>query len=351
MCKDRPMKKLLLLMLAMAFALGGCAMTMERSVQPIPEIQWPAAPQRARIRFVKAITSPEDMQIRPGVFRRFLDFLSGRPKVSMVNPYGMETDARGRLFVVDTFLRAVHVFDPIRNRHYLFPGGKTAFLSPIDIALDESRGHIYVSDSKQAVIKIFSSQGKKLVGEIGRGVLERPTGIAVNAETDELLVVDTLAANIVRYGLRDGQFKGLFGGTGDTAGRLHFPTNISLGRDGTILVSDSLNFRVQLFSRQGRFLKAFGGVGEHPGSFSRPKGIAADSDGNIYVVDNLFDNVQIFDRNGRLLLAFGDHGSAFGQFWLPSGIFIDANDRIYVADSYNKRIQVFQYIKADGGPK
>lgn len=340
--------KLILLAAVVLSICNGCAGTAGPGVQARPALVWPKSPEKARIKFVLSVTTPEDLDIRPGLWRRFFNYLSGHTDIPMVTPYGVEADADGRLYVVDTFLRAVHVFDPKANKHYLFPAKDNAFLSPIDIAVDRAGGYLYVTDSKLGVVKIFKGAGRKFVGEIGHGVLARPTGIAIHAQKGELLVVDTLASNIVRYGLHDHNFKGLFGGTGSEQGRLHYPTNIFVAADGTILVTDSLNFRVQLFSGEGRFLKELGSVGDNPGYFSRPKGVATDSDGHIYVVDNLFDNVQIFDRAGRLLLAFGQRGSDDGQFWLPSGIFIDPQDRIYVSDAYNKRIQIFQYIKENG---
>ena len=127
-----------------------------------------------------------------------------------------------------------------------------------------------------------------------------------------------------------------------------FPTDIFVSQDGRIFVSDSLNFRVQIFTPDGKFLNTFGIAGTGPGFFSRPKGIAVDSEGNIYVVDALFDNVQIFDERGNLLMDFGSIGENYGEFWLPSGIFIDDNDMIYVSDTYNKRVQIFRYLKEDG---
>lgn len=347
---QRPTAQVLFTVIALCIS-SGCIGRADHGVQARPDIVWPKAPEKPRIRFLMAVAKPEDLQIRPGLWRRFFDYLSGRATIPMVTPYGVESDNGGRLYVVDTYLKAVHVFDPAANNHYLFPARDNTFLSPIDIAVDPAGGTLYVSDSKLAVVKIFNNRGRKLVGEIGRGVLVRPTGIAIHPGNDELLVVDTLAANIVRFGLHDHEFKGIFGSTGNARGRLHYPTNIFVAADGTILVSDSLNFRVQLFSAQGEFLKEFGSVGDNPGYFSRPKGVAADSDGHIYVVDNLFDNVQIFDSAGRLLLAFGEHGSDEGQFWLPSGIFIDSRDRIYVADAYNKRIQIFQYFKDNGASR
>jgi DNA-binding beta-propeller fold protein YncE len=341
--------RLLPVILAAVFLLGAGACVKDTHVTEVslPEIVWPKPPEIPRIRFVAAVSKPEDLQIRPGMFRRFLDYLTGKTEVPIVAPYGVATDSAGRLYVVDTFLRTVHVFDLKGGAYYLFPSDKAKFVSPIDIAIENASGSIYVSDSKEGVVKIFTDAGKHFAGEIGKGILARPTGVAVNDKTSELLVVDTLKACIFRFDPADGKLKGKFGGNGKAEGELNFPTNICVNSDGIIFASDSLNFRIQEFTSEGKFLRAFGSIGTGPGHFSRPKGVAVDSDGNIYVVDGLFDNVQIFDREFRLLMAFGRPGNGYGEFWLPTGIFIDPNDRIYVSDSYNKRVQIFQYLKGN----
>jgi DNA-binding beta-propeller fold protein YncE len=356
---DRIMKNLgrviriAIIMLAVAAFLGpgGCAKSVDQVRKPLPDILWPGPPEKPRIQFVDAVSKPEDIQIKPGLFKRFFRYLIGKEETSMVAPYGVETDVSGRLYVADTFLRTVHVFDVRKNAYYLFPADKAKFVSPIDIAVDHARGKIYVSDSKQGMVKVFEKAGKKFVGEIGKGILQRPTGITVNEKTSELLVVDTRSGHIFRYDLTDHRLKGKFGGSGTADGKLNYPTNICVAEDGIILVSDSLNFRVQTFSPEGRFLGKFGSIGDSPGYFSRPRGVAADSDGNIYVVDGLFDNVQIFDKEFRLLMAFGEPGHGYGEFWLPSGIYIDKDDLIYVSDSHNKRVQIFQYLKGDASLK
>jgi len=341
--------RILPIILAVIIFLGPAACVKDTNIakESLPEIVWPKPPEVPRIRYVAAVSKPQDLQIRSGVFRRFMDYLSGKTEVPMVAPYGVETDSAGRLYVVDTFLRTVHVFDVKDSAYYSLPSGKANLISPIDIAIENAKGSIYVSDSKEGVVKIFKDAGKNFAGEIGKGILARPTGIAVNEKTSELLVVDTLNATIFRFDLADRKLKGKFGGSGKAEGELNFPTNICVNSDGIIFASDSLNFRIQEFTPDGKFLRAFGSIGTGPGHFSRPKGVAVDSDGNIYVVDSLFDNVQIFDRESRLLMAFGGPGSGYGEFWLPTGIFIDANDRIYVSDSYNKRVQIFQYLKGN----
>jgi len=329
------------------FLIQGCVKQVGEQREPLPEIVWPQPPEKAKIRFVNAVSRPEDLQIKSTAFRRFMDYFTGKTDMEMVSPYGVATDSAGRLYVVDTALKTVHVFDVSAVEYYTFATKDSSLVSPIDIAIDDKKGYIYVSDSGEKTVKIFKDRGRVFEGEIGKGVFERPTGVAINEKTSELLVVDTLNATILRYDLNNNVFKGILGGDGPAEGKFHFPTNIYVTKDGMILVSDSLNFRVQMFSPEGIFLRMFGSEGDQAGYFTRPRGVASDSNGNIYVVDALFDNIQIFDNLGRLLMAFGSHGKGYGEFWLPTGIFIDQNDTIYVSDSYNKRIQIFEYLKGD----
>ena len=182
------------------------------------------------------------------------------------------------------------------------------------------------------------------------GQLSRPTGLALRADSNELLVVDTLASEIVVFDIGNFNVTRRAGRNGQERDALHYPTNIALSPDGDLYITDALNFRIQILSADLGFEDQFGEAGDGPGFFSRPKGVAVDSDHNIYVVDALFDNVQVFNRNGELLMAFGTSGHAAGEFWLPNDIFIDSNDQIYVSDSYNSRVQVFQYHSMGGQP-
>jgi DNA-binding beta-propeller fold protein YncE len=311
-----------------------------------PDIYWKSPMGGNRIEFVKAISKPEDLNIHPGILKRLANYIVGRATAAIVSPYGIATDSQDRLYVVDTFLKRVHVFDAERNQYFFFPADRTMLASPIGIAIDQG-GIVYITDSKKGLVYIFKDNGKTFLSTIGSGIFKRPTGIAINPKTSELLVVDTLLSRVFRFDLSNRLPKGSFGTDGATAGMFHYPTNIFVTLTGDIIVSDALNFRVQVFSPEGRFLFTFGRIGDEPGTFSRPKGVAADSDGNIYVVDALLDNIQVFDKRGRLLMAFGEHGRRYGEFWLPTGIYIDNNDLIYVSDSSNQRVQIFKYLRED----
>lgn len=314
-----------------------------------PELFWPAPPDARRIVFKNTVSGPGDLDIHPGFLTKVFRYLGGVPETAIVSPSGICRDAEGRLYVVDTSLGRVHVFDARGNRYGIFPSGDNSLISPVGIAVDGGSGFIFVSDSKSGVVKVFADAGKRFVSDLGGGIFKRPTGIAVNRSTSELLVVDTLQARVFRFDLAALTLKDSFGGSGSADGRFHYPTLVSVTPSGRIIVSDSLNFRVQVFSPEGRYLFKIGGAGNTPGTFSRPKGVAADSDSNIYVADALFDNVQVFDDRGRLLMAFGGHGAAAGAFALPTGMYIDADDVIFVSDSGNHRIQMFQYLKEENG--
>jgi DNA-binding beta-propeller fold protein YncE len=327
----------------------GCFKEIVETRETLPDIVWPGPPEVARIRFVNSISKPDDLNIRESLSVKLWNFFKGKVKTSIIKPYGLISDNKGRLYVVDNFRQLVHVFNSRDNEYYVFPDKETTFVSPISITIDK-KGIIYVSDSSEGVVKAFADHGKTFLRDIGRELLMRPTGLAYNSKSDELLVVDTKYSQIVRFSTDDFRHRGMFGSMGVATGSFNNPTNIFTDSSGQVYITDSLNFRIQIFTHNGKFIRSFGKNGDSPGYFARPKGVAVDSDGNIYVVDALFDNVQIFNKMGELLMDFGKPGNAYGEFWLPTSMYIDAQDRIYVSDSYNKRVQVFQYMNIDETP-
>ncbi len=334
--------------------LAACAQQGPITETPAVDLVWPAPPATPRIRFLYTLSQPGDVDINPGFFRRMAEVFRGSGPNDIRNPYGLALDAEGRMFIVDNHYQAIHVYDPTKNKYFRFPKRSVDdFRNPVGIALG-SGGNIFVSDSVAGRVHVFADLGREYAGSIGSGQLQRPTGVAVNHVTGELLVVDTLASQLMVYDEGSLRFKRAVGennGTADGAPTFHYPTHITVAGDGQVYVTDSLNFRIQVLDPKLKPIGSFGISGDAPGNFSRPKGVATDSDGHVYVIDALFDNVQIFDDEGDLLLAFGGPGNAPGKFWLPNAIFIDPADRIYVSDAYNKRVQVFQYLRQEENPE
>jgi sugar lactone lactonase YvrE len=290
--------------------------------------------------FVRYISGPADIGVKPPFFSRLADWITGvgREKDRLGKPFGLALDDAGNLLVTDTGADAVCSLDLSRKKWTRWEAaGKTRFQSPVAVARHGPT--IFVADSALGKVLAFDEKGKpqfEITNE-----LERPSGLALAG--DRLLVADSQRHQVVLYDL-GGKFISKFGRRGTGPGEFNFPTHVSVDAAGLIYVTDSLNDRIQVFDANGRFQRSFGSVGDGPGHFSRPKGIAVDRSGHVYVVDAVFDNVQVFDGQGRLLMNWGESGPAPGEFWLPNAIVISSKNEIYVADSYNHRIQVFSYI-------
>ena len=306
---------------------------------------WPEPPERARIRFIKAVASPADLGIQPSFWERLGELVAGKAEAWMIRPTGIAV--RGEvLYVADPGAQALWILDGTAGRFKEIRGPKEQRLaSPVAVALGRE-GKIYVADSYLRRVLIFDPKSA-LAGFMESPAFERPAGVAYDEVVDRLYVADSAAHRIWVFS-GQGVAQGEIGGRGSEDGHFNYPTHVALDRAGNLYVTDSLGFRIQMFGRDKRFLSAFGRHGDASGDFAAPKGLGVDSEGHVYVVDALFDAVQVFDRTGQFLLGFGQRGLGPGRFWLPGGLFIDEKDRIYVADSYNQRVQIFQYLAGGG---
>jgi 6-bladed beta-propeller len=313
--------------------------------EALPELTWPAPPSRPRIRFVRSVSGPAELGIRPSFWERVGGVLAGRDPEAFVRPAGVASRDEV-LYVADPGGPALWILDARagRSRRVTDVGGQR-LISPVAVTLAPG-GQIFLADS--ALDRVFRLEGtgnvSALVTDPG---LRRPVGLAYDATRDRLYVADSAEHRVFVF-TATGQLVAQIGQRGTEPGEFNFPTHLAVTPDGSLLVTDALGYRVQRFAPAGQLLGHFGRQGDTAGDFASPKGVALDSEGHIYVVDALFDAIQIFDRSGQYLLGFGERGMGRGQFWLPGGLFIDAQDRIYVGDSYNKRIQVFQYLRGDG---
>lgn len=304
---------------------------------------WPAPPEAPRIAFVNSMSKLSDFGVRPSIWMRMLDLLTGlgSAKYGFVRPFGLGVDRRGNLCMADPGSGTVYLFDKERKRVKSWQGiGDVEFVSPV--AVVKRKDIVVVADSELQKVIAFDESGKQkfIIGE----PLERPVGLAVLG--DLLMVVDAGAHDIKIFNF-EGRYLFDFGERGTADGKLNYPTHITVGIDGLVYVVDSMNQRVQVFDAVGGLQAVIGSVGDGSGHFSRPKGVAVDRLGHVYVVDAAFENIQVFDGSGRFLLDWGSAGKDAGEFWLPAGIAIDGENRIFVADAFNRRIQVFKYVGAD----
>ena len=300
---------------------------------------WPKPPERARIRYMRSVYGPQDWGIQRSFLRRLADAFTGGGEELFVRP-GAVAERDGVLYVADAGAQALWILDTPRARYMrLTQAGDATLVSPVALAV-RADGSVFVADTALKKIFLFDRTGVT-IRTFAAQALERPAALAWDEAVQRLYVLDSVKHRISVFDATGTLMRHIGeGGSGDA--QFNHPTHIALDAAGMLIVTDALNFRIQVLDRDGRLVRKFGQAGDGTGDFAAPKGVAVDSAGNVHVVDALFDAVQIFNPQGRLLLAYGERGTQRGQFSLPGGIFITPADRIYVADSYNRRVQIFQ---------
>ena len=303
--------------LLVSAALVGCAVApSEKKPAPAATTFYPLAPEPPRIQHLATFTGERDFDANRSDFAKFVAGEAAGQQMQQV--YGVAL-AGGRLYAVDTKGAGVAIFDLVEQKFSVFTGsGGGRMKSPINLTIDAD-GTKYVTDTGREQVLVYD-RDNRYVGAFGEPHQFRPVDTAVVGE--RLYVVDIQHHEVQVLDKRSGRLLFKFGQPGSKQGDLFHPTNIAVGPNGDIFVTETSNFRVQRFTAEGKSLRVYGQVGDRPGSFARPKGLAIDRVGRIYVGDAAFQNVQVFENDGRLLMAFGQPKEGEGLS-LPAGVAID----------------------------
>lgn len=273
-----------------------------------------------------------------------LDIIAGpeAPKV-LDRPQSGTVDNKGRVFVSDIGRGAVFMFDEKVPEVKVWTKAEDIidFVNPVGIALGP-QDQIFVADAELGLVARLLPSGETLPS-IGRNHLQRPNGVAYEAESAKLYVADTGSHQIKIFNL-EGILLAELGSRGDGPGEFNYPTHIAVAHH-KLYVSDTMNARVQVFStRTGNYLATIAKRGVYVGNLARPKGVAVDTEENVYVVESYHDYLLIYNRQGEFLMPLGGSGFDGGKFHLPSGVWVDSRNRVYVADMLNSRVAVFQFL-------
>jgi len=301
-------------------------------------MQWPPAPNPAKASYQGEIKGFKQ------IGRSLMNLLTGRiNEAAILKPVAIAVGVDGRMAIADMQRKGVHYYVPSTQKYdFLYKAQKTNLQSPVGLCFDNDQ-FLYVSDSVLGQILVFDTQGKctKIIDYAGKTPLDRPTGLAFDRANNLLYVADTRMHMVHVYDAHKGYLKTI-GNRGAENEEFNFPTHIGLDNQGRLLVNDTMNFKLKIFDSNNEFVRAFGRHGDGSGDFAMSKGVAVDNWGIIYVVDALFDNIQLFNEEGEFLLTIGGRGQGIAEFWLPTGLFIDQENRLYICDTYNHRIQIFQ---------
>ncbi len=254
------------------------------------------------------------------------------------------------LFVADTHEHRVMVYrvsrDPARPRgeelvasfgRYGRADGEFVFLTDVAVETDEGGGavrRLYVSEyGGNDRVSVFTREGDNTpaggtyafafsFGRFGSGAgpdpveFSRPQSLAFDHATRELIVCDSCNHRIGRF-TPEGRLIAWMGnpvGAGREPGEFDTPYGLALLGDGTALVSEYTNCRVQRIElATGACVGVGGAPGRGPGLLGSPWGVAA-SGSRGFVLDSMGNRVQRFDvgdlarPRGTRLAARGSDG-------------------------------------------
>ena len=172
---------------------------------------------------------------------------------------------------------------------------------PLTPALSPSEGERENYSPASAVtneVRFLSVIGK---AGTGTGEFNRAEGICVDAQ-DQVYVADSCNHRIQIFS-SDGKFIREYGKPGSGLGELSYPYDIAVDAKGNQFVCEFGNSRIQVFDANNQPVEIIGGPGAAPGQFANPWGVALDSRGNLYVADALNHRVQKLIRREPLRTA------------------------------------------------
>jgi DNA-binding beta-propeller fold protein YncE len=213
------------------------------------------------------------------------------PQTDLGKPKGMGRDKSGDIIVIEPHYQRVNHFAPdgALVEQWGVHGTNVGQLTLPRGAAVNSRGDIFLTEYTVVDrVQGFSAKEHRPLVCFGRpgtgpGEFNRAEGIAIDS-TDRIYVADSCNHRIQVFSA-DGKWLQSFGKAGRGLGELSYPVDVQIDRQGRRYVCEYGNNRIQVFDANNQPLEIIGGPGAKPGQFSSPWGIALDSRDNLYVAD------------------------------------------------------------------
>lgn len=304
---------------------------------------------------VLAVTeaAAENIDIKDKVYLGVYGWSKGEP---FKNPSGVFFNSRrSELYVADSGNHQILIFSALgapvaKIRHYVDgkePGDSKPG-EPKQVVVN-SRGDILCVDSLARYLDVMDYRGRSVEriypGDLLKMERNSVSCTAVAIDSADNIYIGTGGEEATVLVLDSSlRFVRRIGKKGDGQEMFRSITGIWVDQTGKIYVTDALGEPcVQVFSSQGKFLFGIGAHSVGPNNFSLPSGVVTDDLGNIYVLDNLRHLFVVFTPEGKLIARLsGGYGGRPGDLAYPTGISGDGKRAIFTVEKVGARLQGFK---------
>lgn len=259
---------------------------------------------------------------------------SSQERFQIKRPCGLAVGSSGEVVVADSWNRRLLVYSQRGKPKAQFESrvleGSVDLTNPVGVAFD-SEGNIVVADSDNQMIHLIDRCGVT-IKTFGSDLLECPWGVCVTRE-GKIVVCDWGSASVKEF---SPQRKLLKEFTSRWAAK---PYYVIHHNDKYFVTFDS--HCVEVFGSEGDFMYKIGEKGSGDGQLRDPRGMAIDSQDNLVVCDSGNHRLHVFTTDGRAF-AFGTQGKESGQFNKPQDVVVTSDGRLFVTDYCNNRVQTLQ---------
>lgn len=268
--------------------------------------------------------------------------VGGGETVRFMNPVAVG-GVKDQMLVVDAGTRAIYRYNlTTRTIQSLAQAGGQFVGDPAGMTVEQDLS-FYVTDPVGKQVLYFDATGNLIRRFVDAANLSRPVDVAVDEARGLVYVADGTYSHIVVFS-KTGQAMSAIGSRGQGPGKFGIITAIAKVKE-SLYVADRLQLPLQeidISTGAFRFSIARGQI-------VWPTAIVVDKRNRIFASDRTDNTIKIFD-DIRLIAVIGGTGYAPGRFRLVTGMWLSDQNVLYVADSLNHRVQVFRVVSDNNEP-